>query len=202
MNTKIQVLLLLLCISAASCRLSNDQLLEKGNRLSRKGKFEEAIKVYSSLIKRSFKLQKPYYNRGLAYTELKQYDKALQDFNTIMQRHRQGDFIINYNADLPFADEETRFQVQYEDALYQRAIVKYEMDSLLSSFDDFRWLIAQVYEEKSNCLLWLGDIYLRYGKNAKACASFEEALLCAKTDDEKKEANQMIEGNCKEKKVK
>ena len=107
-----------------------------------------------------------------------------------------GDFIITYNQDVPFADEEARTQVSFNDALYQRAQVKYFMDSLKSSFTDFQSLVDNNYDEKSNCVLWQGTIYVRSGKTDKACAYFDKAKQIALTDDDRNEAGEMIKTYC------
>ena len=89
-------------------------------------------------------MQLAYYNRGFAYLATKKYDMALADFNKIMAQQTHGDFVLIYNKkDVPCADEETKAQVSYNDALYQRAQVKYFMDSLKNSFIDFQALVGK-----------------------------------------------------------
>ena len=111
-----------------------------------------------------------------------------------LQTH--GDFVITYNADSPLADEEARTQVPYDDALYQRAQVKYHMDSLRSSFADFQELVDKGYREKSNCVLWQGTIYVRSGKREKGCEYFEKARQFALDSEAKGEADKMIGAYC------
>ncbi len=179
-----------------SCKQTNEQLLDKAYNLSKQKKYDKAIEVYNKVIKSNSKLQLAYYNRGFAYLATKQYDKALWDFNKVMALQSHGGFIITYNQDSPFADEEARAQVPYNDALYQRAQVKYYMDSLKSSFIDFQTLVDNNYEEKSNCILWQGIIYVRSGITDKACAYFDKAKQAGLTDDDKHEAEEMIKTYC------
>jgi tetratricopeptide (TPR) repeat protein len=179
-----------------SCKQTNEQLLDKAYNLNKQKKYDKAIDIYDEVINRNSKLQLAYYNRGFAYLQTKKYDKALADFNKVIALQAHGDIIITYNKDMPYADEETRSQVPYDDALYQRAQVKYFMDSLKSSFLDFQTLIDKNYEEKSNCILWQGTIYIRSGKKDKACSYFDNAKQVALTDDDRNEANEMIKTYC------
>jgi tetratricopeptide (TPR) repeat protein len=179
-----------------SCKQTNEQLLDNAYNLDKQKKYDKSIEVYSEVIKRNSKLQLAYYNRGFAYLQTKKYDKALADLDKIIALQTHGDFIITYNKDMPYADEEIRAQVPYNDALYQRAQVKYFMDSLKSSFIDFQTLVDNDYEEKSNCILWQGTIYIRNGKTDKACKYFDNAKQVALSDDDRNEANEMIKTYC------
>lgn len=175
---------------------SIEKSLDEAYNLYNEKKYDEAIAIYSMVISRNNKIQLAFYNRGLAYLNIKDYKKALSDFNQVMTLQRLGDFIITYNEDFPFASEEARAQVPYNDALYQRAQVKYHMDSLKSSFQDFFTLVEDSYNEKSNCLLWLGTILYRSRKPEKACEYFEKAKAVAFTEVEKQDADLMIETYC------
>ena len=182
----------------ASCKETNEQRLDKRNKLSKEKNYDKAIEVYNTVIKNNSKLQLAYYNRGITYLGLKKYNKALWDFNKVMALQTHGDFIIIDNQDSPFANEEARTQVPYNDALYQRAQVKYFMDSLKSSFMDFQILVDNNYEEKSNCVLWQGALFIRGGKTAKACEYFEKAKQLAVTANDRDEASNMLKTHCKE----
>jgi len=179
----------------ASCKESNEQLLDKALNYSKQKKYDKAIETYTEVIKRNNELQLAYYNRGFDYVDIKQYDKALWDFNKVMALQTHGNFIITYNQNSPFSDEEAKAQVPYNDALYQRAQVKFYMDSLKSSFQDFQTLINSNYE-KSNCIMWQGTLWIKDGKTDKACEYFEKAKLLAQTDNDKHEANEMIKTYC------
>jgi tetratricopeptide (TPR) repeat protein len=179
-----------------SCKQTNEDLLDKADKLAKQKKYNEAIETYTEVIKRNSKLQAAYYNRGFTYLKIKKYDEALADFNKVMTLQSHGDFIITYNRDSPFADEEARAQVPYNDALYERAQVKFYMDSLKSSFQDFQTLINSNYE-KSNCMVWQGTIWIKDGKPDRACEYFEKAKQLAQTDYDKQEAEEMIKTYCR-----
>jgi tetratricopeptide (TPR) repeat protein len=195
MNFKILFTFFLL-IAFTSCKQTNEQLFDEAYRLTKDKQFESAINIYNELILRNNKFQLAYFNRGHCYSALRQYASALADFNRVMNLQKHGDIIITLNKDTPYADEEAKAQVQYNDALYQRAQVNYHMDSLRSAFLDFKVLIDNNYSEKSNCLVWQGTIWVRDGKNEKACESFQKAKAVAITLEDSQEADDYIKEYC------
>ncbi len=180
----------------SSCKQTNDQLFDKAYNLTKEKKYYKAIEIYNELILRNKKLQLAYYNRGFCYMGTKQYSKALADFDMVMDLQTNGNYIITFNKDMPYASDEVRTQVPYYDALYQRSQAKFYMDSLKSSFLDFQTLIDNNYEEKSNCILWQGTILVAYSKNEKACEYFERAKSLAADEGDIKEADKFIRQYC------
>ena len=181
-----------------SCKQSDDDLFDKAYSLTKEKKFDDAIKVYDELIHRNNKLQLAFYNRGFCYLNTQKYFNALADFNKVMDMQTFGDYTLSYNKDMPYATEEMKASVPYNDALYQRAQVKFLMDSLRSSFIDFQTLVNNNYSEKSNCILWQGTIYVKSGKTDKACDYFNNAKQVAITNDDKNDADKMIKTYCKQ----
>lgn len=188
--------LVILLFLFESCTQTNEQLVHEAIQVSKQKKYDKAIEIYTKVINRNNKLQVAYYNRGLDYLAIKKYNEALADFNKVMSLQKHGDAIITYNTNTPYADEEARAQVPYYDALYQRAQVKYCMDSLKGAFIDFQTLIDNNYEGKSNCILWQGTIYIKSGKIDKACDCFDKAKQFALNEDNRKEADEMIKTYC------
>ncbi len=198
MNFKQILTIIISLFLVASCKQTNEQLLDKAYDFNKQKKYDKAIETYTEIIKRNSKLQLAYYHRGTVYLATEKYNMALADFNKVMALQTHGDFIVTFNKDMPYAGEETRAQVPYNDALYQRALVNYFMDSLKSSFMDFQTLVDNDYEAKSNCVLWQGTIYVRIGRTDKACEYFDKAKQFALTDDERKEADEMIKTYCEQ----
>lgn len=195
MNIKFIIGPVLLVCFFASCKETNEQLINKGVRLSNENRYDEAIAVYTEVIRRNPKLQLPYYNRGIVYTKLEKYNKALDDFNKIMSQKMVGSSVYTPNPNSPFADEEARASVTYYDALYQRALVKYHMDSLQSSYTDFNELI-QSYYDVSNCYLWQGVLWIKAVDQNKACERFDKAMIYARTEEDRQEAERMTKEYC------
>jgi tetratricopeptide (TPR) repeat protein len=197
MNFKPTIIFIVLLFLFTSCKQTNEQLLDKAYSFSKQKKYDEAIKVYTEVIKQNNKLQLAYYNRGFAYLGTKNFKNAYADFNKVMTLQTLKNYAITFNKDIPHADEQTRTQVPYYDALYQRAQVKYLMDSLKSSFIDFQTLIDNNYEEKSNCTLWQGTIYIKNNESEKACEYFDKAKQFALSDIDRNQAGEMIKAYCR-----
>ena len=70
-----------------NCKPTNDQLFDKAFRLINEKQYAAAIPVYNEIILRNKKLQLAFYNRGVCYTNLKEYSKALADFNQVINLH-------------------------------------------------------------------------------------------------------------------
>ena len=123
-STRLKYVLVLFLVSIFSCRQTNDQLLDKADKLLDDMKYAEAIQVYTEIIKRNRKIQRAYYNRGVAYTKTNNFGKAYWDFRKIIDIQTFGNMILRTDPNLPWADEISINQVPYFDALYQLAQAK------------------------------------------------------------------------------
>lgn len=181
-----------------SCKESNEQLLDKAYLLSKENKYAEAIKVYTEVLNRNKKVQLAYYNRGICYSNIKEYSRAMEDFNRVMSFNSSpnGDivFVLSDNPVFQGTGEDTK--VSYYDALYQRAQVNFFMDSINDSFKDFQTLINANYQRKCNCLLWQGTIWIKAGNKIKGCEFFNEANTFAVTEDDLNQTKEMIKTYC------
>jgi len=198
MNYKLTFFILLLVWSLNSCSDTNGELIEKANQFVNNNNYEKAIEIYSNVIKRAPNLQAAYFGRGLTYLKTKNYKDALYDFNKVIELQSYGGFIVSFNKNTPHANEKIRAQVPHYEVVYQRALVKYYMDSLESSFMDFQNLAENSFERKSNSILWQGAICIRIGRKDEACGYFHLAGKYAGTDHDKAESNRMINTYCRE----
>jgi tetratricopeptide (TPR) repeat protein len=196
MRFKPYLYFILISFIFSACTPSNEELFDKAYKLGKQQKYDEAIKIYTQIISRNNQLQLAYYNRGIDYLSKKSYNQALADFNKVLSLQTVGDFHVTYNENTPVADDVARTQVPYNDALYQRAIVKFYMDSARSSFIDFQTLVDDNDEQKSNCIIWQGTLWVKIGKLEKACEYFHKAKQFANTTDDKQEADEMIKTYC------
>jgi tetratricopeptide (TPR) repeat protein len=185
-RTRFHFMLMIVVAAISSCKLTNDELLEKGNRLVNAGKYDEAIAVYTKLIHRNKKFQVPYYNRGLCYYHKYDYNRALHDFNEAIRIKTSSGLVFAKNANAPWATEEDRMQAGYPDLLYMVAMSEYFMDSLTSSFHHFNQLSAMNSGELSTSLLFQGYIMLRTDDSTKACDYFSRSRNSAITIDQRR----------------
>jgi len=101
-----------------------------------------------------------------------------------------GPFMVVMNPNSPFATEEDKSQVPTMVVLFERAQVKYLMDSLKSSFIDFQTCLDNNYQI-NKCRLWMGTIYIKSGDKKKGCEFYKEANLFPND-----EAKDLIKDNC------
>jgi tetratricopeptide (TPR) repeat protein len=196
MSLNFRFTILAVMLFFVSCKETTDGLFNKASGLINEGRYKAAIETYNELIQRNGKLPLAYYDRGICYLNEKKYDYALADFNKVIDLETTGNFIITVNKNMPYSNDEIGTQVEYYDALYQRAQVKYHMDSIRSSFVDFQFLIDNDYKEKSNCLLWQGVICESGGLKNKACEYFRLGELFAKTREDRQDADDYIKEYC------
>jgi tetratricopeptide (TPR) repeat protein len=190
MNRSTFFILIIVISFFASCKQTNRELLDKGIDLSKQKNYADAIQIYTQVIHNNNKLQLAYYNRGFCFFKLKNYPNALADFNTVMALRAKAD--LDISKKLSDVSEEILGEVSYNDALYERAQVKFYMDSTKSSFNDFQVLLDTFYPEKSNCLLWQGALCLKQKQTDSACYYFKESKQTALTPDDKQQADKMI----------
>jgi tetratricopeptide (TPR) repeat protein len=195
MKSRTSLILIIYLLLFASCKRTNEQLIQEAVRLTNKKNYKKAIDIYTTVITNNDKIELAYYNRGRCYYDIDQYDSALKDFNTILSDKPTSGIIITINPNSPAATEEDRTKVPYNDALYQRAIVKVYMDSIKSSYRDFQTLIDANYE-KAFCTIWQGDIWHMIGNDEKACKFMQRARRLAISEEEIKEADKMIKEYC------
>ena len=198
MSFKLSICIVSVAIIAASCKQTNADLINRGVALAKQKKYKEAINLYTKVINRNDKIQLAYYDRGFSFIAIKNYSLALRDFNKVLSLQTIGDFVYTENPNTSFASDEARMQVPYNDALYQRAQIKFYMDSLRSAFKDFQTLVNSDYQ-KSNCLAWQGTIWIRNGNKDKACEYFERAKQTASSEEDKQDANDFIKTYCQNK---
>jgi tetratricopeptide (TPR) repeat protein len=183
---------LFICLTVIfSCKETNKNLLDKAYKLSQNKKAKEAIDVYSKIIQRDSTIQVAYYNRGLCYFEVDAFDKAINDFNKVISLQPKESIVFIPNRNSQFISDADRLKVSYLEALFQRAQVEYFMDSLKSSFIDFKACIDNGFELTNECYRWLGIIYIDSGLKEKGCESFNKALILGDTT-----ANGFIKRNC------
>ena len=173
-------------------------MINDGVALANKGKYREAIEKYSKVISNNNKIQLAYYNRGLCYINTREYLKALGDFDTILNLKTPGGsgFIIEVNSQVPGADEETKFQVSYDEGIYGRAQARYYLDSLQNSYSDFQNLVDKNYRQKVICILFQSDIWHATGDDSTACKFANRARKIAKTQDEIMDCDSTIRSYC------
>lgn len=87
MNSPKLLLLIFLVFYNTSCSEKQEtvqSLVDRGVDFVNRQEFEAGIALYSKAIKQNPRVQLAYYNRGIAYSELKDYTKAIADFDKVI----------------------------------------------------------------------------------------------------------------------
>jgi tetratricopeptide (TPR) repeat protein len=180
-------------IVLASCKQSIKQLFAEADSYYKANQYEKSLETLNKILKRDSTNQLAYYYRGKCHFYLDNDKEALADFNKILSLQPVPDgltFRLNRNS--PFVPDEEKYKIYYEEALFERAVTKYFMDSLKSAFHDFRDCISLSYEPKSDCYRYLGIIYIDYRQNDKGCEMLKKASLDGDTS-----ATRLIKKYCK-----
>ena len=190
------LLVLIICLfHFVSCKQTNEQLIREAVGQTEKKNYKKAIRIYTEVINNNNKIELAYFNRGQCYYHIDNYELAVRDFDTIISGKPTTEIVMTINPNSPGASEEDRTKVSYNEAFYQRAIVKVYMDSIESSYQDFQSLIDVNYE-KVFCTIWQADIWHIVGNDEKACRFVQRARRLAKSEEEIKEADKMIKEYC------
>jgi tetratricopeptide (TPR) repeat protein len=165
-----------------SCK---DQNTIKGDKLFEDKKYKEAIVVYDEYLKLNPSHFKSIYNRGRAYEELGQFDKAFADYQTALDLDKK-----NTSAMLSIATHNYRIE-DYEVAAYMAQKALDENPQLPKAYF---WLgrsnhqlgkfreAMEAYEKSislnpnnGEVYLYRGLLYLVQKDNGKGCADLQKA---------------------------
>lgn len=76
-----------------------DSLGAKAKLLDTSGKHSEAVKTYSQIIAENDALYWPYIQRAVAYSNLKEFDKAIADYSILVKRAPTDSDYLEYRAE-------------------------------------------------------------------------------------------------------
>jgi lipoprotein NlpI len=174
-------------LALGACKPSEERLYYQAVALSEKGKYKEAITLFSRVIEQNSKNERAYFERAISWYYLDSNQLALKHLNHLLDSKP----MIGLEMNPAFAAGDEIWKVPAIHIYYQRALIKYEMDSLKSSFDEFM-LCAENGFEKARANFYMGNILKAFGKNEKACSYFK---LSSALGDE--EATRYLEKECK-----
>lgn len=170
------VVVLLTCLSLYSCKPDVKQLFSIAQQHFDRGEYKKAIDVYNQILERDSVNQLAFFERGQCNYYIGRHEEAIADYNKIisLQPPSDGQIELRWNRDSPFAPEEEKYKVYYEEALFERAVTEYQMDSARQAFKDFQVCLNAGYE-KTLCKRYLGCLYIAYQKKVEGCRMLKEA---------------------------
>ena len=179
---KVFIAFSVLLLALVSC---GNEERSKGDLLFAQKKYKEAIAAYDEYLKLYPHHVKSLYNRGRSYEELRQFDKAVEDFHKVLEEDSKNTAALlslaehNYRIDkYDQAKFHAETAVKYNDQLPQahfwlaRSLHKQgNFQEALKSYNNAINLDRQFGE----AYLYRGAVKNGLGKTSSACADFREA---------------------------
>jgi tetratricopeptide (TPR) repeat protein len=138
-------------LMASSCKPSVKKYTDNARQLMVEGKFEEAIPILNTAIKKNSSSHEAYNLRGAAYLELDKFEQAKQDLDKAIKLHKK-DYRYFYNR-----------------AKAKKILKEYE-----AAIEDYNQAIA-LNENSSDMYLERGELFLNLKKGAEKMAYFNRA---------------------------
>ena len=159
-----------------SCRQRNLALLTEADILAKNGDYNLAIDNCNTVLSRDSTNQLARFRRGLYRTELNDLRAAIRDFSRLISEIPESERMLQWNPNFQWPDDEMRMKVPFNEIVFQRGISYYRLNELYSALRDFEY----VGSPKAD--YYCGLIYLKENNPAKACQSFDKALLGSLSD--------------------
>lgn len=148
--------LLILCafvLMASSCKPSVKKYTENARQLMVEGKFEEALPILNTAIKKNSSSHEAFNLRGAAYLELDRFEKAKEDFDKAIKLYKK-DYRYFYNR-----------------AKAKKILKEYE-----SAVEDYNKAIA-LNENVSEMYLERGELFLTLKKGNESIQDLDKAVM-------------------------
>ncbi|MEO1051841.1 MAG: tetratricopeptide repeat protein [Bacteroidota bacterium] len=157
-----------------------------GDQHLRKGEYQQAVDAYTEYLKLNPADLKTIYNRGRAYEELQQYEKALVDFNTVLKKdplnasayisvgkdfyYRKSDYEnAHYNFDLAI-----KYDKNNPNALYLRGKANQKLGNLDDALDDYNSALS-INDNLAEAYMARGSLKIFKKQKRSACQDFSSA---------------------------
>lgn len=138
---------------ASSCKPSVKKYTDNARQLMLEGKFEEAIPILNTAIKKNSSSHEAYNLRGAAYLELDRFEKAKEDLDKAIKLHKK-DYRYFYN----------RAKAKKILKEYEAAIADYNEAILLN-------------ENSADMYLERGELFLTLNKGNESIKDLDKAVM-------------------------
>ena len=139
-----------------------------GNKALSEGKFNDAIEYYNNAIELNPNIAEIYVKRGLAKSELKDFESAIKDFEIASSLSPTNLSIIN-----------------------QKGLIKYKAKLYENALNDFNYVLNKD-STFSDSYLNRGMVKMKMGRKSEGCEDFYSSRNYGN-----KEVNILIEKHCK-----
>lgn len=183
MKFKYITLIIAVAIALLSCENEDSKMAD---RFYAQGQYDTAIALYTEYLTLNPEDIKTIYNRGRAYQQLGEHEKAIEDFQHVLKRDP-----VNVNALLSIAYDYYKRQQDYEntifytdkiiatsdgndDAYVLQGRAYQRLGQIEEALENYNNAIAS-NEENAEAYLSRGSLYYAVKQNTKACRDFQTA---------------------------
>lgn len=188
---------------------STESLLEKAQGLANSGHFEEAVKLFTKVIKRSPKNSEAYSLRGDTYLVLRMYDKAMSDYNKSVQLNPKNPsayynrgvlYYMKLDYQMALKDfnkvielsSDSAFSKYAEGVYYNRGQVYGQLGEFRKAIEDFSRAI-ELNPKNANAYYNRAVMYRKVGDKKKALEALEDTKTAARLGD--KQAQELLKSS-------
>jgi len=174
-----------------SCEEGTD--LSRADNLYSKGDYASAIEMYTEYLRLHPEHTKTLYNRGRAYEEVGDDEKALADFNSVLKKdftHVQANISVamdyyfrkkDYHKAITFLNTAINYSPQNAVAFTLRGKAYQKLGDAEKALKEYNNAIS-IDSDLGDAYYSRGSLWLHLQKVEKACADFEIAISLGNTD--------------------
>jgi len=195
------IVIISVCLNMPAFATTERELFENGVNLLKQEKNQEAVDVFTALLKLAPKNPDAFKNRGVAYMKLNRYDEAIDDFERVKQILPDLKGLYSnlgvawyykkeYSKAIENYDKEISQSPDNHFAYFNRAICRAELKDYENSLQD----IIKTLEFSPDFYLALclkGDLHGNLNQLEKAKIAYEQAIL---VDPDQAYAKEQLEG--------
>ena len=170
-----------------------NQKLEEALKLYYAKDYHGSIKLNTEAIELKPNWSWPYNNRGIAYDDLKQYERAIQDYNKAIQLNPNNDYAYNnrgvchgilgqYEQAIQDFNKAIQFNPNYAEAYYNRGLAYYRLGQYERAIQDFNKAI-QLNPNYAVAYYNRGNAYQKLKQYERAIQDYDKAIQLNPNND-------------------
>ena len=156
-----------------------------GDRYFAEGQYQKAIEAYTEYVKLNPTSVKSIYNRGRAYEELGQYDRAFRDWSKVRELDKKNTNALlslsthyyrneRYDQAAYQADLAIEINPQLADAHFWKGRALHQQGIFKDALNAYNSAIS-LNDDNGEFYLYRGVIYVQFKNSSKACGDFRLA---------------------------
>lgn len=169
--------------SLVSC---SENLSKKGDQLYNEGKFQEAVIEYGNVLKNKPKYVKALYNRGRAYEEMGDFQKAEKDFLAAYAQDSKNTQVLlslsniyqkqkNHNSALLYADAATQVPGAPAMAYFMKGRALHQIGSTEDALKEYS-LAIQIDKGFGQAYYYRGMLKIATDRKRSGCEDIRAAI--------------------------